>query len=405
MLDSVLQDTGQLLSSEKGLLGFMALVAVALLIYFISRRLLLRLFSSLVKRTRIKFDDFLFEHRVFERIFPLIPVLIISAGRALWPNRAEAIQLIANILIVIILSRTLTAFMRSLSDYYATLPAAKTHPIKGYVQVVNLVIYILAVLVAIGLLTGRSPWELIAGLGALTAVLLLIFRNTILGLVASVQIAGNDMIHVGDWVEMPKFGADGDVIDIALHTVQVQNWDKTISYIPTYKLIEESFKNWRGMADSGARRIKRSLVIDMNSIAFVTPEQLERFRDIHLLQDYIREKEREIEAWNAREREAGRHPLNQRRMTNVGTFRIYAERYVSTRADIRSDLTCMVRQLTPTTDGLPLEIYAFTNTVEWVPYEHIQADIFDHLLSIAGAFDLRIFQHPSGEDFRLLYKA
>ena len=402
MLENFYKEALALLNTEKGLMGFIILTSVALLLYYVSRRFLLRMISALVRRTRIRFDDFLFDHHVFERLFPLIPVLIISAGRTLWPGRADVILLLANILIVIILSRSLTAFMRSLSDYYATLPAAKTHPIKGYVQVVNLVIYILAVLVTIGLLTGRSPWELIAGLGALTAVLLLIFRNTILGLVASVQIAGNDMIHVGDWVEMPKFGADGDVIDIALHTVQVQNWDKTISYIPTYKLIEESFKNWRGMADSGARRIKRSLVIDMNSIAFVTPEQLERFRDIHLLQDYIREKEREIEAWNAREREAGRHPLNQRRMTNVGTFRIYAERYVSARPDIRNDLTCMVRQLTPTPDGLPLEVYAFTATVEWIRYEHIQADIFDHLLSIADAFDLRIFQHPAGADFRLI---
>ncbi|RMH61100.1 MAG: mechanosensitive ion channel family protein [Calditrichaeota bacterium] len=380
--------------------AFAILVLVALFAWWLSKHVLSRFIRNLVSKTRIRFDDFLFSHKVFDRLYPLIPVLIIHAGRLFIPRYTLIVETGVNLLIVIILSRALTAFTRSLSDYYGTLPVSRLHPVKGYVQVVNLIIYIMATITVIGLLTGRSPWELIAGLGALTAVLLLIFRDTILGLVASVQIAGNDMVRVGDWIEMPRYGADGDVIDIALHTVKVRNWDKTITFIPTYKLIEDSFKNWRGMTQSGARRVKRALYVDMTSIRFLTKETLENLEKVELLREYIRERKREVSTDHPKENDP--QTINKRRLTNVGTFRIYAENYLKNHPFIRQDLTCMVRQLKPGPEGLPLEVYAFANTTDWVNYEHIQANIFDHLLSVASFFNLNVFQKPGSHDLRAL---
>lgn len=252
-----------------------------------------------------------------------------------------------------------------------------------------------AVIFIIALLTGESPWELLAGLGALTAVLLLIFRDTILSFVASLQIASNDLVHVGDWIEMPKYGADGDVIDIALHTIKVQNWDKTITVIPTYKLIEESFKNWRGMTAAGGRRIKRAIHIDLNTIEFCTDEMLDRFEKIRLIADYIQNKRTEISN-DPKNKE--NENINKRRLTNIGTFRIYIEKYIQSHPKIHKDLTCMVRQLAPTAQGLPLEIYMFTNDTAWVNYEAIQSDIFDHILAIISEFGLRVYQQPAGHD-------
>src|SRR5690606_14378628 len=265
---------------------------------------------------------------------------------------------------------------------------------------VQIVIYAIATILVIATLIDRSPLILLSGLGAMAAVLMLIFQDSLLSLVASVQISSSDIIRVGDWVEMPALNADGDVIDIALHTVKVQNWDKTITSIPTKRFISDSFKNWRGMQESGGRRIKRSLYLDQQSVHFLNNEERQRLYRFNLLEDYLVKKRQEIDEWNTKLEEAGKEPVNTRRVTNLGTFRAYVQHYLQRHPGIHQDMTLMVRQLAPTAEGLPLEIYCFTNTVAWAQYEGIQADIFDHLLAILPEFGLRVFQAPGGADFR-----
>ena len=279
-------------------------------------------------------------------------------------------------------------------------PDAAQRPIKGYVQVVKIVIYALAVILMIATLIDRSPLILLSGLGAMAAVLMLIFQDTLLSLVASVQLSSNDMVRVGDWIQMPQIGVDGGVVDIALHTVKVQNWDKTITNIPTKRLISDSFRNWRGMTESGGRRIKRSVYLDQQSIRFLTDAEAQALSRFDVLKDYLAAKEAELAEWNARAPGTDRDVVNRRRVTNVGIFRMYVERYLRRQPGIHQGMTLMVRQLDPTSDGLPMEIYCFTNTTEWVAYEGIQSDIFDHLLAILPEFGLRVFQHPSGADLR-----
>ncbi|MDP3714990.1 MAG: mechanosensitive ion channel family protein, partial [Burkholderiales bacterium] len=288
------------------------------------------------------------------------------------------------------------------NDLYRRRPDAASKPIKGYLQVVKLVIYVLATVLIIATLIDRSPLILLSGLGAMAAVLMLVFQDTLLSLVASVQISSNDMVRVGDWIEMPQLNADGDVIDIALHTVKVQNWDKTITTIPTKRLITESFKNWRGMSESGGRRIQRSLLIDQNSVRFFSAAERECLHRFALLREHLEEKEREIGEWNARLEAQGRDPVNARRLTNLGTFRIYVDSYLRNHPGIHQGMTTLVRQRNPGPTGLPLEIWCFTNTTVWGEYEAIQSDIFDHLLAIIPEFGLRIFQAPGGADIRRL---
>ncbi|HHX83071.1 MAG TPA: mechanosensitive ion channel family protein, partial [Pseudomonadaceae bacterium] len=270
----------------------------------------------------------------------------------------------------------------------------------GLVQGTKLVMTILAIILAIALLVGKSPLILFSGLGAMTAVLLLVFKDPLLGLVAGIQLSANNMLKVGDWLEMPKYGADGDVIDISLTTVKVRNWDKTITTIPSYALIADSFKNWRGMQESGGRRIKRSLNIDMTSIRFLNDDDIARLRKLQLLTSYIENKVREIEADNEAREVSEDCPANGRRLTNVGTLRAYMEAYLKNHSQLNSYMTMMVRQLSPGPNGLPLEIYCFTATVNWVPYENAQADIFDHMLAVIPEFDLRLHQSPSGYDMQ-----
>ncbi|NMA65612.1 MAG: mechanosensitive ion channel, partial [Clostridiaceae bacterium] len=266
-------------------------------------------------------------------------------------------------------------------------------------QVVKIFISIMAAVIIISILTERSPWLLLSGIGAATAVLMLIFQNSILGLVASIQLTTNNMVQIGDWIEMPTHGADGDVIDISLHTVKVQNWDKTIITIPTHKLISESFKNWRGMREAGGRRIKRSIYIDMTSVKFCDEEMLERFKKIQYIKEYIQKKESEIENYNKSQNVDLSSIVNGRRLTNLGTFRAYIANYLKNHPGLNKNMTQMVRQLQPTEYGLPLEIYAFTDETAWVKYEAIQSDIFDHILAIVPEFDLKIYQRPAGHDF------
>ncbi len=343
------------------------------------------------------------------RLARLVPALIVYQGVLAVPHLAPAattvIRNVAAAFMILTVVMAIAAVLTLVNTVYSRRPEAASRPIKGYIQVVKIVLFLLAAILILATLIDRSPLLLLSGLGAMAAILMLVFKDTILSLVASVQLTSNDMLRVGDWIEMPQLNADGDVIDIALHTVKVQNWDKTITTIPTWKLISESYKNWRGMQQSGGRRIKRALLIDQASVRFLEPEERERMRRFALIDDYLERKHDELEAWNARLAEAGRDPVNARRVTNLGTFRAYVASYLRAHPGVNQEMTQIVRQLAPTPQGLPLEIYAFTATVSWVPYEGIQSDIFDHLIAILPEFGLRLYQQPSGLDVSRLGEA
>ncbi|OEC41129.1 mechanosensitive ion channel protein MscS [Pseudomonas sp. 1D4] len=345
---------------------------------------------------------------LIKRLANVVPALVLTAGVKLVPGLPAAlVTVVTNVcaaFIILTLALAISALLDIVNSLYNRRPDAHLRPIKGYLQVLKIAVFAIAAILMVASLIDRSPLILLSGLGAMAAVLMLIFQDTLLSLVASVQITSNDIIRVGDWVEMPQLNADGDVIDIALHTVKVQNWDKTITTIPTKRFITDSFKNWRGMQESGGRRIKRSLYLDQNSVHFLSADEQTSLRRFRLLDSYLKAKESELLSWNAQLDESVRLPVNSRQLTNIGTFRAYVEQYLRHHPDIRQDMTLLVRQMAPTADGLPLELYCFTSTTAWARYEAIQSDIFDHLLAILPEFGLRVFQHPSGADLRELQR-
>ncbi len=340
--------------------------------------------------------------QMVRRLANVVPTIIVARGVGSVPHLAEpVIMVVRNVsgaFMVLTIALAVGAGLNLVNEAYQRRPDAGSRPIKGYVQVVKILVYAGAAILIAAALMEQSPLLLLSGLGAMAAVLMLVFKDTILSLVASVQLTSNDMLRVGDWIEMPQLNADGDVIDIALHTVKVQNWDKTITTIPTHRLITESYKNWRGMFDTGGRRIKRALLIDQTSVRFLSEQERAHMQRFALIDEYLDRKQVELERSNAVLVAAGRDPVNTRRVTNIGTFRAYVMAYLKTHASIAQDMTMLVRQLQPTAQGLPLEIYCFTNTTAWAEYEPIQADIFDHLIAILPEFDLRLFQAPSGLD-------
>ena len=383
--------------------GLLALLIVAIFADLVVKRALVGGVRMLARSSRFTWDDALVDHKVFARLAQIVPALVITAGvnfvPALTPALAQLIRNVAAGYLVLMLTLTLSAALSAANQIYETYPVSRERPLKGVVQLLQIVVFVIGGVLIIAAVMDRSPLLLLSGLGAMTAILLLVFKDTILGLVASVQLTANDMVRVGDWIEMPQFGADGDVIDVALHTVKVQNWDKTITTIPTHRLITDSFKNWRGMSASGGRRIKRSVHIDKNSIRFLSEQEIERFKRFALLKDYVNDKERELADYNAHLPHAVDAGVNQRRLTNVGTFRAYILNYLRHHPAIhQAGMTLMVRQLAPGPEGLPIEIYCFTTTTDWLAYEDIQANIFDHLLAIAPEFGLRVFQQPAGSD-------
>jgi miniconductance mechanosensitive channel len=384
----------------------MLLAVVALIADLVAKRQLVRLLSGLAMRTRSTWDDTLIEQRVFSRLAQCVPAVVIMIGAKWIPGigagTLQVIEKAALAYLALMITLSLGALMSAANSIYEQYPIAKDRPLKGYVQVAKIILYCLGAILVVAALLDRSPLLFLSGFGAMTAVLLLVFRDTILSLVASIQLVGNDMVRVGDWIEMPDCNADGDVIEVALHTVKVQNWDKTITTIPTHKLISDSFRNWRGMSESGGRRIKRSLLLDQNSIRFLTAEETTKFKRFALLEDYITAKRQELSTENSDLNSDEASAVNLRRLTNVGTFRAYIVSYLRGRADISDTLTFLVRQLPPSAEGLPIEIYVFSNTTEWAAYEGIQADIFDHLLAILPEFGLRVYQKPSGLDVRAL---
>jgi miniconductance mechanosensitive channel len=357
-----------------------------------------------IGRTKTEWDDSLLRHRVFFWLAHLAPgvVLYLLAPVALQgaTRLIAGIRGGAQIYLIVICLLTLDSLLNAALEIYETFPVSKQAPLKSFVQVAKIVLYLAAIIVILATLLGKSPVFLLSGMGVAASVLMLVFKDPILGFVAGIQLSTNKMLSKGDWIEMPSYGADGDVIDIALTTVKVQNWDKTITTIPTYALISESFKNWRGMSESGGRRIKRSVYIDMNTVKLCTPEMIERYSKIGDIADYIETKQQELTAWNEERRVDDTNIVNGRRLTNVGTFRAYLVAYLKNHPKINQEMTLLVRHLAPGPDGLPIEIYCFSADQEWAAYESIQADIFDHILAVLPGFDLRIFQNPSGSDFQ-----
>ncbi len=378
------------------------LFLTAYLLYWLTRKIIISSITRFISRTKNKKDDILLHYRIFEHISHLVPILFLYFTFPFFLKGYPELLLILNdilgLYLVAISVLATNAFLNALHALYLTLPVSRDRPIKGYVQVVQILVWFTGLMFVIAILFNTSVWKLMTGLGALAAVLMLIFKDTILGFVASLQIATNDMLKPGDWIEMPGRGADGTVEEITLYTVKVQNWDKTIVTIPTYALVSESFRNWRGMEQSPGRRIKRSVYIDVKSIRFCTQEMVEKYRRIQVLKDYIERKEKEITAYNKKYNIDDSVLVNGRRMTNIGTFRNYVEAYLRRHPMINQEMTMMVRQLQMTEKGLPIEIYAFCKDKQWVNYEKIQADIFDHIFAVIPEFDLRAFQEPSGYD-------
>ena len=398
---------GKDLGEDLAALVALALVAfVAVLAHRLARGPLLRGLAAIIRRTDIPWDDVLIECRVLHRLVHLVPGLIFYHLGPLalegHPVSVNIIQTAAHIYLVLSGLLAIEALISAGVRIYNGTSTSHEVSIKGLVQFLKIILFLLGSVLVVSILIGQSLLYLLGGLTAMTAVLLLIFRDSILGLVAGIQISVNRMVAYGDWIEMPQYGADGDVIDITLTTVKVQNWDKTITTIPTYSLISESFKNWRGMQDSGGRRIKRAIYLDVSTIKFCDEEMLARFAKIQYITAHIERKKQELAEYNKLNRVDLAHLVNGRRMTNIGTFRAYVQAYLKNHPQINQEMTFLIRQLAPTSKGLPIEIYVFCKDIVWANYEAIQADIFDHIFAIVPAFDLRVFQEPTGTDFRTL---
>ncbi|MFL6587422.1 MAG: mechanosensitive ion channel family protein [Luteimonas sp.] len=378
-----------------------ALLLLAWIANFITKHVLLRGLRQLLMKSPLggAQHDQEVRLRVIPRLANVVPALVISAGISIVPDLppqlVTVVKALCQVFVVVTVAMAVSKALDAINRNYERRPDAQNKPIKGYFQVAKIIMFVLVGISVVATLIGAEFLHIVTGLGAMTAVLMLIFQDTILSLVASVQISNDGRVRLGDWIEMPGQNADGDVIDIALHTITVRNWDRTVTTVPTKKLVSDSFKNWRHMSEGGGRRIKRALHLDQRSVRFLEPAEIEHFRRFSLLDGYLDRKDQELQEWNARLAAEGAEPVNHRRVTNLGTFRAYIEHYLRNHPGIHQDLTLLVRQLEPTEMGLPLEIYAFTSSTAWGVYEGIQSDIFDHMLAILPEFDLRVFQAHS----------
>lgn len=387
------------------LLGALALVAAACAVALAVHFLLFRVVARLAQRSSTRIDDALFEFGAFKWLARVAPFVVVKLGIGMVPGVpatiAQIVDKVSFALIVFLVTMTISATLSAFEHAYRTTHHDQPRlSLKGAMQLVKLVMFVTAVLVVIGDATGKQIGLLLSGIGAMSAVLMLIFKDTLLGLVAGVQLSSNDMLRIGDWITLPSAGADGTVIDITLNTVKVANFDHTIITIPTWKLITESYQNWRGMSEAGGRRIKRALLIDATSVRFLDAGELARLERLTLLKDYLADKRDALTQFNGALGSAGQCAANRRQLTNLGTFRAYVASYLEQHPDIHRNMTCMVRQLPSSAEGIPLELYCFTNTTTWVAYESIQADIFDHLIAVLPEFGLRVYQHPSGYDMQ-----
>ncbi|MGU3781487.1 mechanosensitive ion channel family protein [Burkholderia metallica] len=395
------------------LVDTLVLLAAAGAITTVVHFLLFRVVARVARRSATRVDDALFEFGAFKWLNRIVPFVVIKLGLGAVPGipvgAAQAADKVLFALIVFLVTMTVSATLSALEHTHRTYQRDQHDQprlsLKGAMQLVKLVMFITAALVVIGDATGKQIGLLLSGIGAMSAVLMLIFKDTLLGLVAGVQLSSNDMLRIGDWITMPSAGADGTVIDITLNTVKVANFDHTIITVPTWKLITESYQNWRGMTEAGGRRIKRALFVDATSVRFLTDDEIERLERLTLLKDYLEDKVDAIAQWNGTLGAAGDCAANRRQLTNLGTFRAYVANYLNGHPRIRRDMTCMARQLPLTAEGIPLELYCFTDTTTWVDYEAIQADLFDHLIAVLPEFGLRVYQHPSGFDMRQMAAA
>lgn len=407
---------------------FIAILFLAWFAFYLTNKIILVLVRRIAEKTKTEWDDILVKHKVFKALAHLVPAFILyytcdfsapSIHQELSELSADALALLSvdhyftlsNVLLkivqiyfAIIIISVVNKLLNAANEIYNTTSYAHHRPIKGYVQLVKIFVYFMAGILIISVLLGKDPTVLLAGLGALAAVLILVFKDTILGFVASIQLSANDMVKIGDWISMPGHRADGTVIDITLNTVKVQNWDKTIATIPTYSLVSESFNNWEGMEKSDGRRIKRSVTIDMSSIQFCGNELLAKFKNLELIKEYVIEKQKEVESYNIEKGLPTDDRISRRSQTNVGIFRKYLELYLENHPMINKQMTFLVRQLQPTDKGLPIEIYVFSKDKAWANYEAIQADIFDHILAVIPEFELRVFQAPTGYDIHQIVK-
>jgi miniconductance mechanosensitive channel len=382
-----------------------AAVLLAALVYLLARWILVSWVSRLVRRSRIRWDDAIFRHRLLHRALLYLPAIVVQLSAPAALGAEAHLQILRRVVYVYVLVVTALVFDAALNvatAVYERYEFSRRRPLRGVVQILKVIVWIVVAILAVSELIRRDPTYLLGGMTAMTAVILLVFRDTILGFVAGIHLSANRMIHVGDWIEMPKYDADGYVTEVNLTAVKVQNWDKTITTIPTYALISESFRNWRGMLESPGRRIKRSIFIDMTSVRFCNAEMLERYRRIRYIREYLKNKEEEIAEHNRGLGDDGDELLDGRHLTNLGTFRAYLAAYLRNHPKIHQEMTFLVRHLQPTPQGLPIEIYVFCRDQAWANYEGVQADIFDHLLAILPEFDLRVFQSPSGLDVQRL---
>ena len=378
------------------------LILLAVLANFIAKQVVVGGIRKLVTKMKSANSSIFAQHSVIRRISNIVPAIVIMNGIVTVPHLSDKVvtfvQMGAQAFIFLTLALAISEFLSIFNLIYQRNPKSRNKPIKGYLQLIKLLIFIVCGLMILGTFLKKDVFTLLAGFGAMATVLMLVFQNTILSLVASVQISSYDMVRIGDWIEMPTLNADGDVIDMSLHTITVQNFDKTLTTIPTNKLVTDTFKNWRGMASAGVRRIKRSIYIDQSSVHFMTDKEQQKLKEFLLLDQYLNTKHSELESFN--QQLSNQASYNQRRLTNLGTFRAYMEFYLNQHPGIAQNQSLIIRQLQPTSEGLPLEIYAFTNTTVWKDYEAIQSDIFDHLIAIIPEFGLKVYQAPSGADFK-----
>lgn len=387
------------------LAGLAMLTVLVWIVSWLTSSVLSRLVRRLLKVAGK--DDWaraLVKKRFVRNVGYAVPLLVVSSNLTLLPlakTLLEIIERVALLGFLVFLIMAIVSLLGAWQEVYANSSKGRTKSIKGYVEVAKIAVWAIGIIVMISIILDQSPVLLLSGLGALSAVLLLVFKDTLLSLVASTQMSTNDMLRIGDWIEMKQAGADGFVIDMALHTVKVQNWDKTVTTIPTYKLFSESYRNWRQMFESGGRRIKRTLSIDASSVRFLTPAEVDSLSRFALLRDYLNEKKEDLERSNQELSRAGMDAVNYRRLTNLGTFRAYCMAYIKRHPEIHQDMIQMVRMMEPTADGIPIEVYCFTNKTAWVDHERIQGDIFDHILAVLPEIGLRLFQSPTGRDLSL----
>ncbi|MDD4436809.1 MAG: mechanosensitive ion channel [Tissierellia bacterium] len=379
-----------------------ALFIICAILNFIINRAVLKLITKLIRNNKYKWDDVLLETKLFQRIALIVPGVLIYSFASFYNILQVIIQKAAIIYVLVVISMVFKSLLVALDSIYRQNPVSNDRPIKGLLQVIEIAVYVVAGIAVISILIDRNPIYLLSGVGAVTAVVSLIFKDIIIGFVSGIQLVWNDMLRIGDWVEMPKYNTDGDVLDITLYSVKIQNWDKTISTIPTSAFITDSFKNWKGMQEYGGRRVKRSFLIDMNTIKICSDEMVERFKKIELINEYMEEITKEIDTFNNENNINTELHINGKQLTNLRVFRAYLTNYIKNTIERRPESTTMVRQLAPTENGIPIEIYLFVADTRWVNYEVIQADIFDHILAVVDVFELRVFQNPTGYDFKQL---